>query len=158
MSEDSLLEVIRDDVFSGEKPAKAVAEEIGKPYRTLMRELNDADEGAKLGVDMLIPIMNSTGSLAPLRYLAHRMKHRLVSMANPVPDKQTLAEECMDDYPSLVALHRALESGASESEIAAKKHALFDEIEQSIAKALEGRPDGQVLRCGRWEKSAGEEG
>ena len=38
---DSLLDVIHEIVTEGSKPAKVVAEEIGKPYKTLMRELDE---------------------------------------------------------------------------------------------------------------------
>jgi len=52
------------------KPAKAVAEEVGKPYHVLMQELNPDVASHKLGAELLIPLMAVTGSDAPLHYLA----------------------------------------------------------------------------------------
>ena len=53
----TLTEVIESMIDEGEKPIKAIAAEIGKPYPTLKRELNPADDGAKLGADALLGIM-----------------------------------------------------------------------------------------------------
>lgn len=69
----TLTEVIEAMIDEGEKPIKAIAAEIGKPYPTLKRELNPADDGAKLGADVLLGIMASCGSIAPLEWLADRL-------------------------------------------------------------------------------------
>lgn len=131
MSE-SLLEVVAQTVFEGEKPAKAVAEEIGKPYRTLMRELNDADDLAKLGADMLIPIMRSTGSIAPLQYLAHRMGYRISPITDREPTKPTLAEECMETYPAVVAYHALLDGKHPLADVGQGLDAAIRELEEDF--------------------------
>ena len=46
----------------GEVPAKSVAEAVGKPYSTLMREINPYDKGAKLGVETFMGIRDQTQS------------------------------------------------------------------------------------------------
>ena len=48
---EQLIKEIQKMVRDGEVPAKSVAEAVGKPYSTLMREINPYDKGAKLGVD-----------------------------------------------------------------------------------------------------------
>lgn len=47
---EQLIKEIQKMVRDGEVPAKSVAEAVGKPYSTLMREINPYDKGAKLGV------------------------------------------------------------------------------------------------------------
>ena len=48
---EQLIKEIQKTVRDGEVPAKSVAEAVGKPYSTLMREINPYDKGAKLGVE-----------------------------------------------------------------------------------------------------------
>ena len=62
----TLSEVVSDMIENGNKPIKAIAADIGKPYSTLKRELNVDDDMAKLGADALLGIMASCGSIAPL--------------------------------------------------------------------------------------------
>jgi hypothetical protein len=76
----SLTEIIHELVVSGPVPAKAVAEAIGKPYNTLLRELNPEDAGAKVGVELLVPLMRTTGSLEPLHHLAQVMGCALIEL------------------------------------------------------------------------------
>jgi hypothetical protein len=76
----SLTQLIHDMVLEGMKPAKVVAEEIGKPYTTLLREINPYDSGAKVGADLLLPLMHATGSMEPLEYLANNLGYVLVPM------------------------------------------------------------------------------
>jgi hypothetical protein len=73
--DDSLLDILREDVKrapSGRK-AERIAALLGKGYSTLMNELNGAIPGHKFGVLQLIPVMEATGSLRPLDYLAGAM-------------------------------------------------------------------------------------
>jgi len=51
------------------KPAKTIAAECGKTYTTFMNELS-GQPGFKVGVEMLLPIMNASGSDRPLEFLA----------------------------------------------------------------------------------------
>mgnify|MGYP000273172786 CR=1 FL=1 len=52
-------------VIEGNVPAKKVAATIGKPYKTLMREINPDDLGAKLGVETFMDIIRATGECHP---------------------------------------------------------------------------------------------
>jgi hypothetical protein len=78
MYHNSITKVVQEMVLEGRKPAKIVAEEIGKPYSTLLRELNPFDSGAKVGVETLLEIMRSTGSIDALEYLAREFGYDLV--------------------------------------------------------------------------------
>lgn len=77
MSSD-LLRAVHAMVLKNDKPAKALADEIGKPYSTLLRELNPHDDGAKLGVETLLKIMQQTGDIHPLEYMADLLGYDLV--------------------------------------------------------------------------------
>lgn len=69
----TITEIIHDMVLNGPVPAKTIAREIDKPYTTMLRELNPYDNGAKVGVDMLVPLMKAAKSVAPLNHLAQEM-------------------------------------------------------------------------------------
>lgn len=49
----------------------------GKPYSTLLREVNPYDTGAKLGAETLMHIMKTTGNVTPLEKMALEMGYRL---------------------------------------------------------------------------------
>ncbi len=100
--------VIRNMVLEGPKTAKEVAEEVGKPYPTLMRELNAMDSSAKLGVEMLLPLMKSCRSVLPLRFLASRMGCRVVALPDVSIDSHSLSEKLLATYPVLAEYHRAI--------------------------------------------------
>ncbi len=85
MFDRNVIKVVQDAVLEGPLPAKVVAQEIGKPYSTLLRELNPFDENAKLGVETLIKIMKVTRSVEPLRFMAEELGFTLV----PAPSRIT---------------------------------------------------------------------
>lgn len=73
-----LTKIVHSLVLDSHIPAKALAKEIGKPYSTLLREINPYDTGAKLGVETLFQIMQQTGNVAPLEYMAGKLGLKLV--------------------------------------------------------------------------------
>lgn len=73
-----LVKILHELVLENRIPAKALAKEIGKPYSTLLREINPYDSGAKLGVETLLQLMKCTNSVAPLEYMAEQMGYSLV--------------------------------------------------------------------------------
>lgn len=74
----SLIKILHQAVLNSPVPAKALAEEIGKPYSTLMREINPYDTGAKLGAETMFQIIKHTRDVAPLEYMANQMGFVLV--------------------------------------------------------------------------------
>lgn len=100
--------VIRTMLEEAQKTAKDVAQEIGKPYSTLMRELNEQDPSAKLGVEFLLPLMQACQSILPLRFLAARMGCRVATLPGPDLDHHSLSEELLATYPALAAYHQAI--------------------------------------------------
>lgn len=77
MFHNSITKVVQEMVLEGSKPAKVIAEEIGKPYSTLLRELNPFDAGAKIGVETMLDIMRVTGNVDVLEFLAREFGYEL---------------------------------------------------------------------------------
>ncbi len=77
---DKLLSVFQDMVLEDKVSAADIAKGIHKPYSTLLRECNPYDTGAKLGALTMFQIMDLTGSVEPLRYMAGEMGYKLVPL------------------------------------------------------------------------------
>lgn len=84
----TLCEIIQEVVMSSKnlKP-REIAERIGKPYSTLMRECNPHDECAKIGVETLVKIMEATGNYAPLKALANECGFTMHKRRKPKVEK-----------------------------------------------------------------------
>lgn len=78
----SITKVTQDVVLEGRKPAKEVAQTIGKPYSTLLREINPFDNNAKLGAETLMDILRATNEVAPLEYIAQSVGYTLKPRVN----------------------------------------------------------------------------
>lgn len=89
-----LIKILHNMVLDNAMPAKVLAKEIGKPYSTLLREINPYDTGAKLGVDTLMQIMKHTKNVAPLEYMAEQFGCKLEGSS-----KQTSGQIYMDGSP-----------------------------------------------------------
>ncbi|WP_029897239.1 phage regulatory CII family protein [Desulfohalovibrio reitneri] len=72
-----VTEILHQRIVTREGLAKRVAQSIGKPYPTLLRELNPFDRGAKLGVDDLAAVIKATGDESALRHIAEELGYRL---------------------------------------------------------------------------------
>ncbi len=79
-----LTKILHNLVLDNPIPAKVLAKEIGKPYSTLLREINPYDNGAKLGVETLLQIMKCTGNVTPLEYMAEQLGYNLSSKRESV--------------------------------------------------------------------------
>ena len=80
-----LSTLIHNLVLDNPVPAKDLAKAIGKPYSTLLREVNPYDTGAKLGAETLLQIMMQTGDTKPLEYMAGKLGYSLVAARNDAP-------------------------------------------------------------------------
>ena len=125
--------VILDMVRNSDRPVKDIADAVGKPYSTLMRELDPKDDRAKLGVEMLLPLMQACDSTLPLRYLAEEMGHRVASVRDIEPDKPTFHEELLDTYQALVEYHRAMLEGRSVEYVAKWREVLIRQLKEDFA-------------------------
>jgi len=147
--------VILEMVRNCPKPIKQVADALGKPYSTLMRELDPEDRRAKLGVETLLPLMQACNSTAPLRFLAEAMEHRLVSNRDIKPDKATFHEELLDTYQALVDYHRAMLEGLPADVVGKRREVLIRQVKEDFVFYLsegggeEDAPDPGAVRAGQ---------
>lgn len=81
-----LIKILHNLVLDNPIPAKVLAKEIGKPYSTLLREINPYDTGAKLGVETLLQIMKCTQNVTPLEYMAEQLGFSLERKGAEVSD------------------------------------------------------------------------
>ncbi|WP_291327914.1 phage regulatory CII family protein [Desulfovibrio sp. UCD-KL4C] len=68
---ESITKMTQEVVLDGNSPAKEVAKKIGKPYSTLLREINPFDNNAKLGARTLLDIMKVTNEVKLLEQIAN---------------------------------------------------------------------------------------
>ena len=120
MVPNELTKIIQEAVLKCPKSAREVAQEMGKPYPTLMREINPDDAGAKVGVESLVTLMRTTENIQPLTYLSNVMGYLLVPLKVDIedPDEADLmALELMEGFGRYAsALKRALKKDAPESD------------------------------------------
>lgn len=129
----TLTEVCREAyVHDGGMPLKAVAAAVGKPYPTLTRELNPDDDGAKLGADLLLPLMQATGDIRPLEWLAGRMGYALRKNGDIQPDRPTWTEEHAQDSALMGELTAAMLKGDDVASVQGIARRLIADIEQTV--------------------------
>ena len=73
----NLISAVHDLVLESGLGAKNIAAAVGKPYSTLLREVNPFDDGAKLGAETLVDIMRVTGNIQPLEQIAEQFGYML---------------------------------------------------------------------------------
>lgn len=73
----TLISTVHDLVLESGLGAKNIAAAVGKPYSTLLREVNPFDDGAKLGAETLVEIMKVTGNVQPLEHMAEQFGYQL---------------------------------------------------------------------------------
>lgn len=77
--EQKITNIVQSTVLNAQR-SREIAEKIGKPYPTMMRELNPFDNSAKLGIDTLIEIMKITENNTPLEFMADSLGYTLEKM------------------------------------------------------------------------------
>ena len=129
----TLTEVVRDALIydSPRLPLKQVAADLGKPYFTLTRELNTEDDGAKLGADLLLPIMKLTGDIRPLEWLAARLGYILTPENQITPDRESWQGEHAQDTQRFGEMSKLMDEGAVPSHVDAARDALIHEIAET---------------------------
>ena len=76
MKELSLL--IQDVVISDSANVQKIARRVGKKCATLIREVDPNNQRAKLGVETLMVVMETSHDVRPLVYMAQQMGFELV--------------------------------------------------------------------------------
>jgi len=124
-----------DDIDNG--VIGKIAEIMGTSKRTVYATL---DGDIKLSLDFLHAATVATnGDPAICKYLEPDGFHLKKNVENSIPDKATLAEECLDDLPSLARYHAVLSARprARQVEVELARNAAIYELEQNFNKWLE---------------------
>jgi len=79
----NIIQIVHELVLENELSARGVAEQLSKPYSTLLREINQYDKSAKLGVETLLDLMRLTRNVAPLEFMARELGFKLVPAQQP---------------------------------------------------------------------------
>lgn len=147
----TLTEVARDALIYDDPrlPLKAVAAGIGKPYATLTRELNPDDDGAKLGADLLLPIMRVTGDVRMLEWLADKLGYILLRKDDVHPDQPSWPLEHAQDTQHLGEMARLMATGAAPEEVQRVGTIAIREIEETLVQYVRDYDAGRVVTAGR---------
>ncbi|WP_319410171.1 hypothetical protein [uncultured Desulfosarcina sp.] len=124
-----------DDIDSSVIPA--IAEIMGTSKRTVYATL---DGEIKLSLDFLHAAAIATnGDPAVCKYLEPDGFHLKKNPENNLPDKPTLAEECLDDVPALARFHAVLSAvpRARKLNVDLARNAVVFELDQNVNKWLE---------------------
>lgn len=119
----TLADAVNVMIDDSGKTIKAIVADVGKNYNTFMRELNPNDEGAKIGVEMLYPLIvaccgqNPKEAPAPLLWLCHRLGFEPLPFGFSEPGASTVEAECMESVQSVAAAHKAIMEKKSPAEV-----------------------------------------
>ena len=105
----SFEEVIHELVMANN--AKAIAEELNKPYSTFMREVNPHDFDAKFGASCLIPLTRATGDFAAIDYI----EQALGRVAFVLPKKKMASNQMYEKVASMTKEFGELLAAVGES-------------------------------------------
>ena len=78
-------------------------------------------------------------AFAGVRILADVLDCEVVPREHPTPDKATIADECLDDYPAIVAFHKAIEEGDPPELVRHRLRDAVRELEETMEKYLQER-------------------
>lgn len=133
MQHENILDAIEEMIETSGKPRKAIAEEMGKPYTTLMRELNPADDGAKFGVLDLVRMLSVCGGIQPLQHLAARCGCRVVCI-DAQPDGRDMQDELVQALDAVSEYMQAVNAGEGYVGIGPKLERAIKELEDIFAR------------------------
>jgi hypothetical protein len=125
-----------DDIDSS--AINLIADIMGVQKRTVYATL---DGEIKLSLDFLhAAVIATDGHPEITKYMEPDGFHIEKDRDQNIPDKATLAEECLDDVPALASFHHALcDPEAKPYQVEMARNALVAEIDQNINKWLADR-------------------
>lgn len=118
------------------KGMKDVAGELDLSPSTLYAMLNPYGDRSvsKMGIENALAIMEYTGDKTALSIMAGELGCSLVERRNP--DRDTVAEESVDDFEAVSRLASALQEHASAAEVHRLAMEAHSELEQTVALYL----------------------
>lgn len=76
-------------------PGKIMAANLGKPYNTLIQELEGTRPTHKFAADLLVPMMRQTGSHRPLDWICEAMDGVFVPLPKASPSIPSAQKQCL---------------------------------------------------------------
>ncbi len=150
MIQQDIKDVLYQTVHQNKKPVKQIADEIGISSNYLYRSaLPDDESGVKFPVQLLLPLMKSTGDYSMLKHIAKLSGYVLIKMPKMHADKNEEID-IVDNYQgaALKALNalRAFFSEPTSINYNAVDKALLDVMEKSVSaqKYAEKKLIGQL--------------
>lgn len=85
-------------------------------------------------------------ALATINFMSEPLSARAVRISLPTPDKATIEEECLDDFPELTQLDALIAMQLQPREVIRQAEKVKEEIDETIASYLEhwGKCNGKV--------------
>jgi hypothetical protein len=77
-----LSQLIQDVVKKDPAKLPVLARKAGKRCSTLLREADPHDVHAKMGIETLLSVMEASGDVSPLDYMAHQLGCVLVKLSD----------------------------------------------------------------------------
>ncbi|MCB2187661.1 MAG: hypothetical protein KQJ78_14665 [Deltaproteobacteria bacterium] len=136
---DYLAELLHEMPDRTGKSVADLARAIGRDRKTLARELNPGDDGAKLGVATFVLLTAASGDLEPLDYIEHhlgRVAVRLARAADPAGLYSLAGRSCRELGEALDTLLADLADGLLDDPQAVLKE--IRDLEQVLA-AMKGQ-------------------
>jgi len=91
----------------------------------------------KIVIDRLKEIGRDDIAYAGLQILADSIDCDLVPRSHPLPDKKTLQDECLDDYPAVVDFHNSIKEGDPPELVRHNLRRAVEELEETWEKYIE---------------------
>lgn len=128
--------------YPGGMRAAFEAMDTERSYSTLAGDLNPNSVQGRLKVGTLIRIMELTGNKDALRYLCACFGGSFTPFGSEIPDAPTLEKEIIQDYPDVVALHRATQDfrdgKITLDKMLARLETACANLRQTAARAIQG--------------------
>lgn len=115
----TLLSVVHGMVLRNNP--KAIAEEIGKPYTTLLREINQHDEGAKLGVHDFSLITRITADFEALDFMERSLGRVAFSLPKSQPSMKRLHSKVAESLKEFGEFVEAVGDSMADGRITAEE-------------------------------------
>lgn len=134
----SLLDAVNLMVQRSGLPEKAIASIIGKALSTLQRELRPEDEGAKLGVETLLPLVvaccgpSPEEAPEPLIWICHRLGFEPHRFGYAEPDAPTVDRECLQSVQAMAVAHKLMMEETHPDIVAAALDRAKVELDQDL--------------------------
>lgn len=119
----TLTEAVNVMISKSGLPEKALSADIGKPLSTLQRELNPNDEGAKVGIETLYPLIRACCGESPeeapepLVWLCRRLGFEPMPFGYAEPNSPSIEKECMESMQAISKAHGAILAEADPKEV-----------------------------------------